>query len=84
MEQDKQDVKKENCGIDEKVSRNFGPVSRYSFDLINLIGFPKSEQDINNLRERYGIDYAEFLEPKKETLEKVRNYIRNNKINKRF
>ena len=79
------EIKSKNCDIDKKiVSKKYEPASRYSFDLINLIGFLKGLTDIDSLKENYGITYEEFLNPTKETLEKVRDYLKNKKIKKRF
>ncbi len=78
------EIKSKNCDIDEKkVSKKYEPASRYSFDLINLIGFLKGLTDIDNLKENYGISYEEYLNPTKETLEKVRDHLKKNK-DKRF
>ncbi len=78
------EIKSKNCDIDEKiVKKKYEPASRYSFDLINLIGFLKGLTDIDNLKENYGISYEEYLNPTKETLEKVRDHLKKNK-DKRF
>lgn len=79
MKENEQDIEKENCPIDAKLSRKIGPASRDSFDLINLIGFPQSVQEMNSLQERFGISFEEFLEPTKETLEKVRDHLKKQK-----
>ena len=58
---------------DNKPSQNDKPYSPH-IQLVELIGFLEDEE-IENIEELYGITENEYMNPTKETLEKVKNHL---------
>ena len=65
------DIYKEN-NINSQNDKSYSPITQ----LVDLIGFLEDEE-VDNIEELYGITKDEYMNPTKETLEKVKNHLVN-------